>query len=157
MMHLHDRHLTESEILVVADKLSPTLHRESAVGRVVVDSLNYSKGLVDQYGTSVQFAIAGVKFLATGGVAPLLSLAVGQGVNATIPNLPDAVLSPIARGGAAVEDFAGGGGGSILLGTDRDSISSIDKSGVTFGITTVLGFGLGAVAGRAGYVLVTWN
>jgi hypothetical protein len=122
---------------------------ESSIGRVVVDTLNYGQSLEQRYGGYATFAIAGIKTLATGGIAPLLSYGVDQGLSAAIPLLPENVLQPLATGLGTANDFVGGAGGGFLLQTDMASVVPIDREGVAWGATTLLGIGLTALAAKA--------
>jgi YD repeat-containing protein len=137
------------DVVVTGRRIGEKISRGSTVGRVVVDALDYTHEKVESYGTLGSFAFAGVKFLATGGLQPLLSFGINQGVSHAIPFLPDDVLNPIATIAGKAKDFLGGGGGSILLDTDRDAVGERDRDGVSWGAESLIGISATAIAGTA--------
>ena len=133
---------------IVVEALGP-IRADSEVGRVVVDSLSYGKGLEERYGSTARFAIAGFKTLATGGIAPLLSYGAEQGISIGIENLPAELVQPLAEGLGDVNNFVGTNGGGYLLGKAPTSVSPSDSGGVSWAVEALLGIGVGALTAKA--------
>jgi len=138
------------EIVVTARRITESLDGESTIGRVVVDGVNYAKDKVESYGGYGRYALVAVRTVATGGMGPLLSEGVNQGISRAIPLLPDQILRPLAQLGASLEDFVGGTGGGYLLDTDRENVSQRDKAGVYWGAEQIVGIKIAAIAGAVG-------
>lgn len=141
----------ELETITVIGYRTPSqnIDPDAPLGRAVVDGLAWAQRKVESWGLAAQVVLTGVRTIATGGAGPILSFALEQGVSLAIPHLPDAVLQPIARGGAAVEDFVGGGGGSILLNKSRESVVARDRSAIAWGASELIGVSFAAIAGLA--------
>ena len=145
-----DENGDQMETIIVTANQNLSVDKDTTVGRLAVDGLIYTQDKVQQYGDYGKYAIIAAKTVATGGIAPLISIGIEKGVEQAIPYLPESTLNLIAKGGAAVEDFLGGGGGSVLLGTDRESVVNRDKSAVSWGATTLFGVSIGSIAIKAG-------
>lgn len=135
-----------SEIVVTANRRLE-VNSESSLGRLAVDATVYAKDKVESISPTFRgFAVAGVRSVMTGGVAPLVQFGINQGVNAVIPSLPDAILEPLSRAKSAIDDFVGHGGGSWLLGVERSQVNATDSGGVAWAAETILGVSFTQIA-----------
>ncbi|WP_034160758.1 hypothetical protein, partial [Sphingomonas sp. ERG5] len=142
----------DGDIVVTARKLGEVT-ADSTIGRVVVNSLDYTKAKYDgyraTYGPIVDVGVAGVKALLSGGIAPVVQYGANKGVESALPQLPTKYLRPIAEVASEAGKFIGQGGGGILLGTDRQQVNQTDSGGVLFGIEKLIGISAVGISGLA--------
>jgi filamentous hemagglutinin len=133
------------------------------VGRIIVDTSVASQRFVNSLNPTLRsLTITGIRAAATGGTAPLINLAVEQGAGVIIPQLPSAILDPLARVTSAATRFLGDGGTAFLVGpsgniaqdfntvsNDNSAATRTDSGGVSFISGIIVGSALSTITAAA--------
>jgi YD repeat-containing protein len=130
------------------------LKGESTLGRVAVNAAVYTKEKIESVPAPVrEGAIAGVKAVVTGGIAPIIQFGIDQGVNAAIPYLPNSVLEPLAKASSRVNEFIGDRAAGFALDIDHQAVNSRDSEGTSFFATAIIGISAGKILSKISHTV----